>query len=52
MNDEFRETCLLEESILGDGHAAEKMVHIIENQLEAGINIEKSFYDIDFEVDE
>lgn len=51
MNDEFRETCLLEESIWGDGHAAEKMVHIVENQLEVGINIEKSFYDIDFEVD-
>lgn len=51
MNHEFRETCLLEESILGDGHAAEKMVHIIENQLEEGINTEKSFYNIDFEVD-
>jgi UDP-N-acetyl-D-glucosamine 2-epimerase, UDP-hydrolysing len=48
---EFRKACKFTNNIFGDGHTAERVVKIIKKQLHEGINIKKSFYDFDFEVE-
>lgn len=47
-SDDFKRLCKEAESIFGDGHAAEKIVRIIERSLENGILLKKKFYDIDY----
>lgn len=47
---DFRNSCKTAMSIYGDGHAADKMIEIIETSLEKELKTEKSFYDIEFEV--
>ncbi len=47
-SDDFRKMCNEEENIFGDGHTADKIVKVVEEALDKGIHIEKSFYDIDF----
>ena len=50
MSTEFRGMCRTEESFFGNGDTAQKIVYIIKKNLEKGIDIKKTFFDVNFEL--
>lgn len=49
MSTEFRSICRTEESFFGNGDTAQQVVDIIKKSLKTGINIRKTFCDVNFE---
>lgn len=50
MGSGFKAICKTEENFFGNGDTAQKIVYIIKKSLEKGIDIRKTFFDVNFEL--